>query len=240
MVATTATRRAPRRPGPAHRRTAARLGLHTRAAAQQGAVPHRRCSARHLSLEECVRGLLARAGRRRGQGCAPALGAPVAIPPARGAAGGDRPARDPDHLGERSAARPLADRPASRHLRALLAAAQGEALRAARDRARPCGCVPVLDRADELPAVPVQPPDLQQLPEHGHDVLDVHLRDDGDRAEHGGRVRGSPRISATSPFMRSARTRRRGSRLPTSPATASTSTSDPSRRRASSKWAAFT
>ena len=51
---------------------------------------------------------------------------------------------------------------------------------------------PVGERA-ERDESPVRDPGLQGVPEHGHDGRDRDLRDDGDRAEHGGRLRGPAR-----------------------------------------------
>ncbi len=51
---------------------------------------------------------------------------------------------------------------------------------------------PVGERAERNQRV-VRDPRLQGLPEHGHDGRDRHLRDDGDRAEHGRRLRGPAR-----------------------------------------------
>ena len=51
---------------------------------------------------------------------------------------------------------------------------------------------PVGERAQRNERV-VRDSRLQGLPEHGHDGRDRHLRDDGDRAEHGRRLRGPAR-----------------------------------------------
>ena len=100
----------------------------------------------------------------------------------------------PGRLGAGSAAAPDAARAAGDRVRPLSAATADPEDRAAADgpggRDRLPG--PVGERAQRHEH-PVRDPDLQGVPEHGHDGRDRDLRDDGHRAEHGRRLRGSAR-----------------------------------------------
>ena len=140
------------------------------------------------------RGFLACPRGRRRQGRAPALGGAVAVPAEGGAAARDRRARPPARVGGGGAAASDAARSPRDRVRPVPDAAAHSADRAAADGAggRRRLPDPVGERAQRNER-PVRDPGLQGVPEHGHDGRDRDLRDDGDRAEHGRRLRGPAR-----------------------------------------------